>query len=279
MRLVAMMLVLLFVSAVTAGDPVDESRALPTQTLQWRLIRELPHDVSHFTQGLEIRDGKLLESVGLYGRSALFEKSIDSGEVLRFAQLPRNWFGEGVTVWRDRIIVLTWLQQVAQVFDLDLKPVARHRYTGEGWGLTHDDAMVVMSDGSATLRFRSPDDFAVMREIEVRDGSTRVTRLNELEFARGRIYANVWRSDRIAVIDPASGRVDAWIDLSPLRARLSQPPGWNELDHVLNGIAHDPDSDRFYVTGKCWPTLFEIEIAPVRPTGANVGIDDFRQAP
>lgn len=238
-----------------------DAQNFPTQTLKWRVTRALPHNVDHFTQGLEIHDGRLLESTGLYGRSALFEKSVDTGDVLRFAQLPRNWFGEGVTVWRDRIVMLTWLERVAQVFDLDLRPVAQYRYDGEGWGLTHDDTHLIMSDGSATLRFRDPDDFTIVREVEVRDGDSRIAQLNELEFARGRIFANVWRTDRIAVIDPASGAVDAWIDLSPLRAQLALPPNWNPLDHVLNGIAFDPASGLFYVTGKCWPTLFEIEIA------------------
>lgn len=234
-----------------------------SQTLLWRAIRAFPHDVTHFTQGLEVHRGHLLESVGRYGQSALYEKSIETGDVLRERRFPRKLFAEGVTVARDRIVVVTWLEQIAQVFDLDLHPVAQLRYSGEGWGLTHDGTHVIMSDGSATIRFRDPDDFSVVREIVAKDGARAIDRLNELEFARGRIYANVWMSDRVAVIDPQSGRVDAWLDLSPLRMRLRKPPTWDEREHVLNGIAYDEASGHFYVTGKCWPLLFEIDVDPL----------------
>ncbi|MFA5941764.1 MAG: glutaminyl-peptide cyclotransferase [Sinimarinibacterium sp.] len=233
------------------------------QTLLWRAIRAVPHDVTHFTQGLEIHRGHLLESVGRYGHSALYEKSIESGEALRETRFPRKSFAEGVTVSRDRIIVVTWLEQIAQLFDLEFRPVAQLRYAGEGWGLTHDSTHIIMSDGSATIRFRDPDDFSVAREIVAMDGARAIDRLNELEFARGRIYANVWMSDRVAVIDPRSGHVDAWLDFSPLRMRLRKPSTWDEREHVLNGIAYDAASDHFYLTGKCWPLLFEIDIDPL----------------
>ncbi|MEQ1439848.1 glutaminyl-peptide cyclotransferase [Fontimonas sp. SYSU GA230001] len=259
------------VLALTCACAITPPRAHgeAAQTLSWRVIRTLPHDVSHFTQGLEIHRGRLLESVGRYGRSALYEKSLDTGAVMRQAPFPRDWFAEGVTVAHDRIIVITWLEQIAQVFDLDLRPVAQLRYSGEGWGLTHDGTHLIMSDGSATIRFRNAGDFSVAREIVVKDGAQPVTRLNELEYARGRIYANVWMSDRVAVIDPRSGRVDAWLDFAALRLRLRKPPGWDEREHVLNGIAYDTASDHFYLTGKCWPSLFEVALDALPAQSGN----------
>jgi glutaminyl-peptide cyclotransferase len=244
--------------------------------LQWQVTQTYPHDVNHYTQGLELRDGKLLESVGRYGRSALYEKRIDDGAVLRSAALPPTWFGEGLTVWRDTIIVLTWLERTAQLFDLDLQPIAQHRYAGEGWGLTHDDRHLIMSDGSATLRFRRADDFAVVRELRVTDAGRPVTRLNELEYARGHVFANIWQSDEIALIDPQTGQVRAWIDLADLKTRFAKPASWDAREHVLNGIAYDAARDRFYVTGKCWPALFELDIAPLESDPRSTGTAHFR---
>lgn len=259
MRLFATIFLLLCCCVTTPSRAETDA----PQTLLWRAIRATPHDVTHFTQGLEIHRGRMLESVGRYGKSALYEKSIETGAVVREMRFPRKIFAEGVTVAHDRVIVISWLEQIAQVFDLDLHPVAQLRYEGEGWGLTHDDTHLIMSDGSATIRFRNASDFSVTREIAVRDGGQAVERLNELEFARGRIFANVWMTDRVAVIDPRSGRVDAWLDFSSLRMRLRKPPGWNEREHVLNGIAYDDASGHFYVTGKCWPLMFEIDIEPL----------------
>lgn len=236
------------------------------QTLQWRVLRAFPHDTNHYTQGLAFHDGRIIESAGLYGRSALYEKVLETGETLRSAQVSRKWFAEGVTVWRDRIVMLTWLEHVAQVFDLQLNPVAQRAYQGEGWGITHDGQHLIMSDGSATLRFREADDFSVVRELRVTDRSRPVGQLNELEYARGAVFANVWRSDRVAVIDVASGHVRMWIDLAPLKTRFDKPRTWDAREHVLNGIAYDAERDRFYVTGKCWPQLFELEIAPLSET-------------
>ncbi|SFF62668.1 Glutamine cyclotransferase [Fontimonas thermophila] len=231
--------------------------------LQWRVLRTLTHDIAHYTQGLELHEGKLFESAGLYGRSALYIKELETGTILRETRLAPHFFAEGITIWRDRVMLLTWLERIALVFDLDLVPVGRHTYSGQGWGLTHDAAHLIMSDGSATLRYRHPDDFRIVRELQVTAEGRAVDRLNELEYARGLIFANVWKSDRIAAIDPADGRVRAWLDLAPLKSRFDKPAGWDEHEHVLNGIAHDPASDRFYVTGKCWPVLFELDVAPL----------------
>lgn len=251
------LLIALFLTACGAALAAPRDAA---QTLSWRVLRALPHDPQHFTQGLVLHHGRIIESAGLYGRSALYEKELTTGRILRSARVPREWFAEGVTVWRDQIVLLTWLEQIAQVLTLDLIPVAQLSYRGEGWGITHNDAHLITSDGSATLRLRQPEDFSVVRELTVSDGARPINALNELEYARGAIFANVWRSERIAMIDPDSGRVRAWIDLHALLERFDKPSGWDAREHVLNGIAHDPQSDRFYITGKCWPVMFEIEI-------------------
>jgi glutaminyl-peptide cyclotransferase len=245
-------------SACAARSPMPNA----PPTLSWRIVRELPHDVAHFTQGLEIVDGRLLESVGQFGRSALLIKDLGSGQVLAGRALPREEFGEGASVFGDRVVQLTWRNGRAHVYDLSLRELAGFAYGGEGWGLAHDERALIMSDGSARLQFRDPASFALTRSLDVQAQGVPVASLNELEYARGRIYANVWKSDRIAVIDPASGAVTAWVDLAALSGRFTRPDGWNAADHVLNGIAFEPRSGHFLVTGKCWPTLFEIAVDP-----------------
>ncbi len=236
-----------------------------TPSLSWKIVESYPHDTTHFTQGLVIHNGELIESTGGYGSSGLYAKEIASGRTLRAQRLPGTWFGEGATVWRDQIIVLTWREQIAQWFDLSLKPLKQQRYVGEGWGITHDGTHLIMSDGSARLRFRSADDFKVSREVVVRDGARAVAHLNELEFARGKVFANVWQTEKIAVIDASNGAVSAWLDLSSLKMRFQKPKSWNPVEHVLNGIAFDNDSGLFYVTGKCWPLLFALKIEGFEP--------------
>ncbi|MES0872933.1 glutaminyl-peptide cyclotransferase [Sinimarinibacterium thermocellulolyticum] len=231
-------------------------------SLSWRITATLAHGTDHFTQGLVVHDDVLIESSGLYGRSRLMIKSKRTGEVLRSRALPANWFAEGATVWRGKIVMLTWRERIAQWFDLDLKPLSRMTYGGEGWGITHDGTHLITSDGSATLRFRRAEDFSVIHEREVRDANHALRGLNELEYARGLIYANVWQTDRIAVIDPLTGNVCAWLDLQALKLHFDKPANWNAREHVLNGIAYDAASDRFYVTGKNWPALFELEVEP-----------------
>lgn len=234
-----------------------------TSSLPWRVTAVLARDAEHFTQGLVIHDDVFIESSGLYGQSALTIRSKSTGEVLRARAMPAHWFAEGVTVWNERIIMLTWREQIAQWFDLELQPLSRMSFAGEGWGVTHDGTHLITSDGTATLRFRNALDFSVAYEREVRDAGVAVHGLNELEYARGHVFANVWQTDRIAVIDPDTGSVRAWLDLQPLKRRFDKPSGWNHREHVLNGIAYDAVHDRFYVTGKRWPMMFELEIHPV----------------
>jgi glutamine cyclotransferase len=230
------------------------------EQIQYRVVDQFPRDARLFTQGLEWHDGRFIESSGGYGVSVIAETNPATGALLRAKILPREVFAEGLTRWHDRIVQLTWREGLAFIFDLDLQLIGSWRYTGEGWGLTHDEHHFIMSDGSARLSFRRRDDFTVARTVTVTDGGQPVTQLNELEYAHGHVFANLWHSDRIAMIDPKDGKVRAWLDLSALRDRFDKPAGWNAAEHVLNGIAYHPDSGHFYVTGKCWPRLFELQL-------------------
>jgi glutaminyl-peptide cyclotransferase len=246
-------------SLVALGDAsAAESRA---RQLRYEVVATHAHDAQSFTQGLAFLEGKLVESTGLYRQSALWLKSID-GAVTRKKKLDNALFGEGVAVDGARIVQLTWQSGLALVYDLAFNHVGAFRYSGEGWGLAFDGRQWLMSDGSSRILRRARRDFAQKGAIAVRDGTQPVTQLNELEYANGVLYANVWHSDRIAAIDPSSGAVRGWLDLAALRQGFPKPAGWNEADHVLNGIAFNPANAHFYVTGKCWPVLFEIRLLP-----------------
>jgi glutamine cyclotransferase len=220
-----------------------------------------PHDPEAFTQGLEYWRGYLYESTGLNGRSSIRKVELESGKVIRQRPVPMAYFGEGITLWKSALIELTWQSQIAFVYDRDtFEPRRTFSYVGEGWGLTHDATDLIMSDGTAELRFLDPVTFKERRRITVTDGGRPVTRLNELEYVKGQVFANIWTTDRVARIDPASGRVLSWIDL---RGLLSGR-GPIASDAVLNGIAYDEARDRLFVTGKLWPNLFEIKIRPLQ---------------
>ena len=240
------------------GQVLFSASAAPN--LPWKLMATYPHDASSFTQGLVIDGDRLIEGTGLYGQSRLTVRSRISGALLLSASLPPDQFGEGVAVAGDRIIQLTWMNGIGHVFDRDLHPLTRFRLSTEGWGLTFDGRRLIRSDGSACLRFLDPTSFVETGRVDVVDGSSGVVNLNELEFSEGYVYANVWQSDRIAVIDPASGQVKAWLDLKGLSARFPKPANWDARDAVLNGIAVVPESGHLLVTGKLWPLMFEISI-------------------
>lgn len=228
--------------------------------LRYEIVATHPHDAAVFTQGLAWHEGKLLESAGLYGHSALALREVRNSAPLARRALGAKVFGEGAAGDGRRFVQLTWRSGVAFIYDLALRPAGQFRYDGEGWGLAYDGHDWLMSDGSSRIVVRDRATFDVLGSFEVRDRGRPVTQLNELEFARGRLYANVWHTDRIAVIDPADGAVEAWLDLSALRRGFAKPEGWDEADHVLNGIAFDPGSGHFFVTGKCWPVLFELRL-------------------
>lgn len=217
------------------------------------------HDPGAFTQGLVYREGRLYESTGLRGRSSVREVELETGEVLRRTDLADRYFGEGLALHEGRAIQLTWTSGTGFVYDPETLEVREtFGYDGEGWGLTHDGARLILSDGTPRLRFLDPESFAVVDTVVVTDIDGRVVvDLNELEYVAGRVLANVWQTDRIAVIDPETGRVEAWIDL----AGILPAEDAAGVD-VLNGIAWDRETDELLVTGKLWPTLFRIRLVP-----------------
>jgi glutaminyl-peptide cyclotransferase len=223
----------------------------------YHIVHTYPHDRQAFTQGLVYVDGYLYESTGLYGRSSLRKEDVITGRILKFQPVPNNDFGEGLTNWGNTLIQLTWKAHTALVYDrATFRFLRSMRYTGEGWGLTQDGKDLILSDGTATLRFLDPATFRELRHITVTDRGKPVTQLNELEWVRGEIYANVWHSNRIARISPATGKVLGWIDLTDLLpdSEHSSP------EAVLNGIAYDAAHNRLFV--KLWPELFEIQVVP-----------------
>jgi glutaminyl-peptide cyclotransferase len=224
----------------------------------YQVVHAYPHDSHAFTQGLIYRDGHLYESTGLNGKSSIRMVDLFTGQVLQKHDLPEEYFGEGLTDWGSTLIQLTWKSHKAFVYDLFSFSVLRtFDYEGEGWGLTHDDSQLIMSDGTAYLRFLDPKTFRVTRRIHVLDESGHpVDNLNELEYIHGEIYANIWQTDKIVRISPHTGKILGWIDLTGIIDRRQlQGSG-----AVLNGIAYDPAGDRLFVTGKLWPKLFEIKV-------------------
>jgi glutaminyl-peptide cyclotransferase len=244
-------------ACATAGAaPIDAAR--PTPTCTYQVVHAYPHDRTAFTEGLLYRDGVFYESTGMNGASSIRKVDIETGRVLKQRNLPDAVFGEGIVDWHDELIGVTWRSQEGYVFDLasfDFKK--KFAYPGEGWGMTRNDKQLLLSDGSARIRLLDPTTLAQTGAITVTDRGQPVTDLNELEWVKGTIYANVWRTSRIARIDPKSGRVTSWIDLSGL---LSHSERNTEGADVLNGIAYDPKHDRLFVTGKYWPDVFEIKI-------------------
>lgn len=229
----------------------------------YEVINSWPHDTNAFTQGLVWHDGALYESTGLNGRSSVRRVDLQTGQVLQKRDVPSQYFAEGLAVVGDAAYQLTWLSQFGYVYDLRSFDIRRtFNYTGEGWGLTFDGQSLIMSDGSNRLRFLSPDSFELQRAISVYDGSNPINRLNELEFIGGEIWANIWQSDRIVIIEPHGGRVTGWLDLKGL---LKPEDRTGPVD-VLNGIAWDEAGKRLFVTGKLWPKLYEIKI--IQPRGA-----------
>jgi glutamine cyclotransferase len=224
----------------------------------WRhdVVRAFPHDVDAFTQGLVFRDGGLFESTGLNGKSSLRFVDVTTGRVTRRISIDRRYFAEGLAAWGPNLVQLTWETGIGFVYDrATFKLLRTFTYAGEGWGLADDGRQLVMSDGTATLRFLDPETLAVTRRVTVTDAGRAIDHLNELEVVDGLVFANVWLTDRIAIIDPAEGRVVGWLNLAGLA-----PPGSNNGNAVLNGIAYDREARRLFVTGKLWPRLYEIRV-------------------
>jgi glutamine cyclotransferase len=225
----------------------------------YEVVHIFPHDSQAFTQGLVFLDGALYEGTGLPGRSTIRKVRLENGEVLQVQKLDAPYFGEGIAVMGNRLFQLTYTSEVGFIYDrATFQRTGTFTYRGEGWGLTHDGTRLIMSDGSPFLRFLDPDTLTETGRIQVRDGQTPVSALNELEYVKGEVLANVWQTDRIARISPKTGEVTGWIDLKGLLSARDAAQGAN----VLNGIAYDAAKDRLFVTGKLWPKLFEIKIVP-----------------
>ena len=236
----------------TGGEPPMEPTA-PTVTVQQ--VRSYPHDSTAFTQGLVWREGRLYESTGRYGESSLRIVEVETGRVVQKVDLAQTYFAEGLAAVGDTLYQLTWKEGVAFLYDANtLRPLGQVPYTGEAWGLASDGRRLIVSDGSSYLTFVNPASFQVDTTIRVTDGGQPVDQLNELEWVRGEVWANVWHTNQIVRIDPQTGRVKGRLDLTPIIPPVRDP------EAVLNGTAYDPQANRLLVTGKLWPRLYEISI-------------------
>lgn len=240
--------------AAARADASGDTQRLGAERLRVQVVQSYPHDPGAFTQGLVLEGGRLFESTGLEGRSSLREVDLSTGRVLRRLDVPAPVFAEGLALVGRRLFQITWKHGEAYTYDRDtFTKGPTFSYTGEGWGLCHNGSELVMSDGSARLTFRGPETFRTLRELVVREAGQPVEQLNELECVGPHVYANVWMTDRIVKIDQKTGAVVASIDATGLL-----PPAERYGTDVLNGIAHDPATDTFLITGKLWPRIFRV---------------------
>lgn len=254
--LVATTAVLLIANRRSISEELDYSADSGTPVFGFEIIHEYPHDRDAFTQGLIFLDNYFYESTGIEGESSLRKVEVETGRVVRRHDVPRPYFAEGLTEWGYHLIQLTYTHGVAFTYDLEtFAERSKFKYSGQGWGLTHNDTHLIMSDGSATLRFLDPTTHKESRKVQVTDGGKPITLLNELEYVKGDVYANVWHTDRIAVIEPSSGHVREWVDLTGLN-----PVSAGRSEAVLNGIAFDSSRERLFVTGKWWQSVYEIRV-------------------
>lgn len=239
----------------TASPTIAANHATPIET--YRVVHVYPHDDSAFTQGLVFVGGMLYESTGLKGQSSLRMVDLQSGRVLQKHDLPAQYFGEGLTDWKNDLIQLTWQAHLGFVYDrFSFRVLRTFTYPWEGWGLTHDSQHLILSDGTSVLHLLDPITFRSVGKITVTDQGKPVLNLNELEYIHGEIYANVWQTDEIARISPKTGKVSAWINLVGLLPTSER----QNPDAVLNGIAYDGKRNKIFLTGKLWPKLFEIDV-------------------
>jgi glutamine cyclotransferase len=264
-RIFSGIVILLLLTAHRPLLPGQTSHRAPANSAQeytFTVVRVFPHDASAYTQGLAYRDGFLYESTGRNGRSSLRKVRLETGEVLQQANLASEFFGEGITLVNDRVLQLTWKSEVGFVYDLnDFHLLRKFSYSGEGWGLATNGREVFLSDGTSEIRVLDAETLQEKRRFQVHDGPTPIDQLNELEFVEGQIFSNVWHGNRIARISPQTGDVVGWIDLTGLLS----PVFHLDPEAVLNGIAYDPVQKRLFVTGKLWPSVFEIKLSPKHP--------------
>jgi len=250
---------LAFVVALLIGAP---TLAATAPVGGYTVVKAYPHDTTAFTEGLFYRDGFIFESTGLKGRSFIRKWNLETGVSEQERIVDSRYFGEGIVDWKNRLYALTWTDEVGMIYDIDtFERVGEFSYSGEGWALTRDDKRIMMSDGTSFIRFLDPDTLKETGRIEVTDHGVPVRNLNELEWVKGELLANVWQTTRIARIDVKTGNVVGWIELAGL---LKEAGVTGTQDDVLNGVAYDAAGDRLFVTGKLWPKLFEIKLTPAR---------------
>ncbi|HEX8775929.1 MAG TPA: glutaminyl-peptide cyclotransferase [Pyrinomonadaceae bacterium] len=257
LKAITLALLLLFAacSGKAGRDENHDGGKVPIYAFE--VVKVWPHDTGAFTQGLEIHQGSLYESTGGYGTSSLRQVELETGRVVRRVDVPHEYFAEGLTIFQGKIYQLTWKSHKGFTYDLaSFQPLGEFSYEGEGWGLTHDESSLIMSDGTNRIRFLNPVNYQLERAIKVYDGDRPLTKLNELEYIHGEIYANVWETDWIVRINPQTGEVLGWIDLKDLLSRTDR----SAATDVLNGIAYDGAGERLFVTGKRWPKLFQIRL-------------------
>ena len=278
--------ILIFIdSQIPASNHSSTSTPTPTATLKptssatpsstvivamqytYNIVNTYPHNINAFTEGLVYSDGYLYESTGLLedssgnilGSSSLRKEDLSTGNIIQQTTLPVQYFGEGMTIVNNKIIQLTWQTNIGFIYDKNtFTQIDNFTYPTEGWGLTYNGSTLIMSDGTDNLYFLNPTTFQRTGQVQVHDGSTSVVNINELEFVNGDIYANIWLTNKIAIISPQTGQVKAWIDLTGLPG-----PTNPNADSVLNGIAYDQQNNRLFVTGKEWPNLYQIKLIPI----------------
>jgi len=241
-------LILLPLSAETLGANI--------KYYDYKIINSYPHDREAFTQGLEFYNGYLYEGTGLNSKSSLRKVNLKNGDIIKKKIIADKYFGEGITIYNDKIYQLTWKSGVGFIYNLDFKLIDNFTYDYQGWGLTHDKDHLIVSDGTNVIRFLDPGTLKVVKKIEVTKNDKKVTKINELEYIKGEIYANIWQENYIVIINPQNGKVTAIIDLEG----IINPRNYDYELNVLNGIAYDSENDHLFVTGKLWPKVFEIKI-------------------
>jgi glutamine cyclotransferase len=254
-RVALAFIIMLSAAALYTYQSQDENYVL---FYGFKVVNKHPHDSTAFTQGLVYFDGVLYEGTGLYGDSSIRIVELETGEVLKSKELSPDFFGEGVTILGEAVYQVTWRENTGFVYDLSLEELSVFQIPNEGWGLTENGTHIFLSDGSSALSIIDPETIEVIGSVEVLYDDEPVSRLNELEYINGMIFANIWQTDSIVIIDPSNGKVVSWIDLSGLSDELDRVHG---ID-VLNGIAYDEENDRLFVTGKLWSNLFEIKLIP-----------------
>jgi glutamine cyclotransferase len=232
----------------------------------YKVLHTYPHDTGAYTEGFFYLNGYFYEGTGTVGQSSVRKVDIKTGEVVQQAHLPPPDYGEGIVAWKHKLIELTWQSHHGYIYDLDsFKKIGQFDYPGEGWALTEDGRHILMSDGTPTIRVLDPETLKQIGKIDVTADGTPLTNINEVEWVKGQIYANVWLTHRIARIDPASGKVVGWIDLTGLGPKADET--LDPDNDVLNGIAYDAKQGRLFVTGKRWPLIYEIQLTPPQPGG------------